>query len=827
MKRISLIGLAFISPILADEVNLGDIDVSNSNISTTNTQIGEYSSSRTLSREKLDKITSKNHDIGEALKTNPNVILNTKGNPSDKSGEINPQNFSINGASFYQNNFLVDGINFNNDMDPTRTTSLYKNIWRGPGLGSQAANLSTDLFETLEVIDSSVSAKYGNFLGGVINAKTRDPRPGFHGIASLSYTSGKWSKSFYDELIIDKYKDQRGWIDTSDFVKKRYRIGLEGYLSEDFGLIFDYTRYQSKFKNKTKPSIRDASISKFPDDKRLNENFYIKGVWNVTEALTLKPTFIYAPQVNHSFIEDDLNSATDAKFGGYIGQLEANLQTNLVQIDQTLNYTNYQMSRYFDEHILYSYKYSDIKNWGGYKKDYSYYGGLGDVQEKQNQLGYKADVTFNEILTGKIAHKFGTGIELSHQDATLKTPKPFIQYDEPKALPDGYVCSSGDLLCVNDNSFMGNGQFLSRKFYFGDVNSKVNLDSLAFYLEDEMKYSRFKFRPGLRLDRDSMTNSLRIAPRFVTQYDILGDESNFIGLGLNRYYGRNLFAYKLYSDFYAHYYKYTRTSPDEGFKEIFNDKNAQANSDFKTPHDDELSLFYTGDIKNARFNVKYVKRKTKNEIISIWHENSGDEYIEGLDNSYRTYENGGKANTDIYTLSIQNITPMQFYSTTHNAELALTYMHQKKNFTDYSTSGMDTLVVYNNKIIKRGDLPVVAYYVPYIARFNYNIGIPAANLNITNFFNYTGKTNSFIVGKNPQFPNLREYRKVTMPGYFTWDMKFAYNQPIKKNVEFFANLDINNILNDKHSINAWLSSGSTYFDYGVGRNIWLEAGLKW
>jgi len=41
----------------------------------------------------------------------------------------------------------------------------------------------------------------------VINTKTRDPKEGFHGILSTSYTSKKWSKIFIDPLVEQNYTD--------------------------------------------------------------------------------------------------------------------------------------------------------------------------------------------------------------------------------------------------------------------------------------------------------------------------------------------------------------------------------------------------------------------------------------------------------------------------------------------------------------------------------------------------------------------------------------------------------------------------------------------
>ena len=82
-----------------------------------------------LTRADMDMITSKNHGITDLLKGNPNVAFSAKNAKSVRAGDLAPQDISINGASYYQNNFTLDGASINNDLDPknargtTTTTS--------------------------------------------------------------------------------------------------------------------------------------------------------------------------------------------------------------------------------------------------------------------------------------------------------------------------------------------------------------------------------------------------------------------------------------------------------------------------------------------------------------------------------------------------------------------------------------------------------------------------------------------------------------------------------------------------------------------------------
>lgn len=823
MKKIGLFIVCAVSVLSAEEVDLGVANVLGESDSS-HSQISDYSSSTTLNRAKLDTITSKNHDISEVLKTNPSVAFNPKTNTATQEGEISPQDISISGAKFYQNSYLIDGMSFNNDIDPDGYRILYKNIWKGPVMGSQSINLDTDLLESIEVLDSSVSAKFGGFQGGVVNAKTRDPKRDFHGTTSYGYSSGDWSKSFIDPLVKNNYENSLGWEDKSDFVKQRYRYGMEGYVSDTFGLLFDYTKNQSVIHMKTKPSLMDPTVSSFPDQKRTAENYFIKGVWHPTDRLVIKPSILYSKQLNNAFMEGTLGSNTEAKLGGYVATVEAALDLDTVLIEQSLSFSKYDSSRYFENDSLYAYRFSNLKNWGVGTK--SAYGGLGDIEQAQNNMSYKLDFSVKEFESSVIKHKVKTGVEFFHEDGIYKTASPYTYYTVPTALPGGYICTAGDMTCVNDDSFSGAGQYFGKKSVYSGVDTKANMDKISYYIEDEMKYERFKIRPGIRIERDSITDDINVAPRFVTEYDLLADDTNFVGFGLNRYYGRNLFAYKIYSDMNSHYNTYTRTAPNAAWVQTTNALNDQANKDYKTPYDDEFSLFYRGDIDNARLNLKYVNRHSQDEIVQVSRANSGADAISGLDTTYSYYVNDGKSKTDIVTFSIQNIEPLMINGLKNNLELALTYTDKKSNFGTYGDSDITDKVLYNGNVISYSELPVVTYYTPFTAKLSHNIETPFINTTLSNFLNFIGKTDALIWGWDSA-KSMDSYETVKLSSYYTWDMRIAYKQPLGKGVQFFANLDINNILNDKHAVNGAISNSKIYYDYATGRNVWLEVGFNW
>ena len=79
---------------------------------------------------------------------------------------------SISGARPYENYFSVDGVGLNSLLDPladgpTEVSSV-------PG-HPQRTFINRNLIDSITVYDSNVPARYGYFLGGVVDAKTRLP----------------------------------------------------------------------------------------------------------------------------------------------------------------------------------------------------------------------------------------------------------------------------------------------------------------------------------------------------------------------------------------------------------------------------------------------------------------------------------------------------------------------------------------------------------------------------------------------------------------------------------------------------------------------------
>ena len=74
-------------------------------------------------KKDIEKTPNSSKNITDFLKVNPSVQFNRNSRTGKNQGELSPQDISINGGLAYDNKFLINGINFNNNINPTSTAA--------------------------------------------------------------------------------------------------------------------------------------------------------------------------------------------------------------------------------------------------------------------------------------------------------------------------------------------------------------------------------------------------------------------------------------------------------------------------------------------------------------------------------------------------------------------------------------------------------------------------------------------------------------------------------------------------------------------------------
>ncbi|MGP1580479.1 MAG: TonB-dependent receptor plug domain-containing protein [Wolinella sp.] len=854
MKRL-IIGLfaAFYLLGYAQEVQLEEVKVQAARKSSGISKKTPHLSGTTLNKETIDSTPTPSRGLTDLLKGNPNVQFGNSQVTSKNLGEIDPQDISINGAKFYQNNFMVDGFNVNNDLDPSHRASSIAGIGGKdiPDLGSisQGVNLDPDLVENLTVYDSSVSAKYGGFQGGVISAKTRNPRRGFHGKVSVAHSRDAWTSYHIDELEHREFYNSFDPQKQPRFQKWKQNLLLDGHLTDKLGLLFSYSRTYSKIPLVAYRS-KNFSVAEEHTVHRENENYLLKLSYHASDRLMITPSILYAPSSATYFRDDTRDSFSSMKSGGITTGIATDYELDFAKFSQKLGYSVLESSK--DAEKEYWFQWIPHGNPAWWKKLWGYEGGYGDVKQEQKTLSYEASLEVEPLELVGIEHRLATGIELKSSKGTFEIPKGFFSVSAPKPLPGGSNCLPDDPFC-SANPLWGGATYYHtvwQKYLKGKV--ETSLTQISLWAEDEMKIENLTLRPGLRFDSDSYMKKNTLAPRFASTYDLFGDGDTLFTLGANRYYGRSSYAYALkgnrdklkeqwvrrQNNAYSPWVPNTalnlkRQKSDHLFREL------------KIPYDDELALGVSQNIANFNLTAKYVHRRGRDLVVSSTAKREGIA-LDGTKykDDATVYTNRGKSRSDVYTLKLKNIAPYEIGDTRHNFEFVINSTKTKSNVNTYDTANSDLdgvindpIIKYNGKYIRYSERPAQDFNRPWTAQLSVISQLPslwhlvwANSLRVGAGYEAVAKKGTELY----QGEQIDVYGSRRMDTTFTWDTKIslAWDMPLRSQI--FVNVDILNIL-DRKNITGVASKivtarPRTYADvmtYETGRQFWLETGYRW
>ncbi|WP_323165580.1 TonB-dependent receptor [Pseudomonas bubulae] len=786
-----------------------------------------FQGEQVIDRQMIEDLPSGNGDITSLLRTNPNVQFDNSQLSSKNPGEIAPADISINGARPWQNLFIVDGMSMNNDLDPGNSNDDFDEI---PGR-SQGLALDTDLLENIKVYDSNVPVEFGGFNGGVVEANTRDPRKELHGKVSVQMTRSEWTRYHLnkDDPDLENFKAGFGNNYQPDFEKVITRATLEGHLTDNFGLLGTFSRKESTMPTRLfSVANQTETAMETEEQSRRIDNYFLKATWQINEDWKLDTTLTHAPETARTYGPNSLVSGRDMDAGGDSISTRLVWNAPLARVEQNLSWSELNTSRYSDRDYMILWRTSASRDWS--TSAFATEGGFGDIEETQKTLAYKLKADWNSFKWLGVDHSLQTGLELSQNSASYERGTPYSSYAVDKATS----CTGNDPLCSMAPTINGwPGQYANKMTV---TQGKIAFDtrSWALYLQDEMHYKRLTVRPGIRVDGDNYMNQITFAPRLATELDVFGDGKTRLTAGANRYYGRNLYAYRLrdgIASMSTEYTRKTQTSDWELSKHIANDNKF---NQLKVPYDDELTLGLSHVQWNTEFAVKYVNRKGRDQISRAWGAQIGEpsEDTSTLAANYYTYYNGGKSDADIYTLSITPLQPFNLGSTRTTAQFAMDWSKiNNTGLSSYSASigaiyVEDPTIQYDGKVMKYSDMPASNYNRPWTARLTTVTEVEPLHLTWTNFLRYRdGYRRIASTNKKVEHEGSSVYvwEETPFSGALTWDTRVAWEMPTAKDQAVFVNLDVSNLL-DKTIVSSTDTNG--VLNYEVGRQFMLEVGYK-
>ncbi|WP_175653172.1 TonB-dependent receptor [Pseudomonas sp. Marseille-P9899] len=793
-------------------------------------QTVDYQSERTLDRTLIKAMPAGNGDITSLLRTNPSVQFDDAQLGGKAPGEIGPANISINGARYWQNLFVLDGMSMNNDIDPGSTLNTYDQVeGRSQGLA-----VDTDLLQDIKVYDSNVPASYGGFNGGVVEANTRTPTRDFHGKVSVQMTRSEWTRYHIDQNDpkVADFEAGYGNSNQPEFDKLITRATLEGYLTDNVGLLANFSRKDSTIPTRTFPlSQTSAQATEEHEQNRRIDNYFLKSVWQINQDWALDVSLTHAPETARTYGPSALDSGRDTTAGGDSAIARLVWNASLATVEQNLSWSRLENSRSSDSDYLIAWRPSTTKNWSN--SIAATEGGFGDIEQQQQSLGYKLKADWNAFHALGLEHSLQTGLELASSSTYYDRSTPYTSYGIA-GMTSTATCVGNDPLCsVGKTSNGWAGQYAKTKTI---TQGKVEFEtrSWALFVQDEMRWGQLKIRPGVRLDSDDYMDQTTLAPRLAADLDVFGDNQTHLTAGANRYYGRNLSAYRLRDGVASLQRNYSRASQTADWVYTSRVANGAKFNQLDVPYDDELTLGLSQIQWNTEFALKYVKRLGRDQISRAWGSQIGQPSSDTstLAANYFTYYNGGKSTSETWTLTVTPLRDFALWGTRTSGQVALDWTDTKSSgLSDYTTSiGLtyvdDPMIQYDGQFIRYSDRPADNYNRPWTARLTTLTEIPAFNLNWTNFLRYRDgyrrmAATGAIVDYNGQ--DARVWKEKAYAGALSWDTRLAWELPTAHEQAVFVNLDVTNLL-DKAIVSN--TDADDYANYEVGRQFMVEVGYR-
>lgn len=806
------------------DANMGEITVTASTLPTV----------EKLDREMIVNMASINGDLTSQLKLNPNIQYSEDHLSSYTGGEIAPAEISIHGAKPYQNEILLDGVSIANDIDPgnkliTATPDLI------PG-SAQSLAVDSSILCDIEVMDSNVSAEYGRFTGGVVTSRVCSARKKLGGSVSVGYTSSGWSELFIDPNRQQEFDQSSNEKYQPRFRKWTYKSTLETRPREDWGLLISAVRKTSEIPlQRSATSNQDSSISQEVTQRRKQDTLLLKTDYTPAGSPhKAELTMVYAPTANTYFIQNFRDGDFTIDGGGLnlSGRLDS--RYDVVTLTNQLSYSRNQQSRRSDADTYRLWRWSPEKNWGdpaAAANPTSGEGAWGDIDQELKSVEYKFRSVFKPWTWGASRHRVTAGLEARRQQAEYARLKDLYYYYTQVSLPttgamsscqrddgsiDAVACSTSPTLV------QGVGQYFRNLMIYHAGNFDLTSNTGAAYVEDDISWRTLTLRAGLRADRDSLTGNTSTAPRLKLGWQAA--DPLYLDLGLNRYYGRNLFAYALQEKIGTLKTTQNRTSTLT-FGAPTTTRPENRLEDLRSPYDDEVTtgLTYDGDLLAGPLSLRFTRRNGHDQIVKVLKRGQAD----CNSNQCYIYTNNGGSTAKDFTISWSNARAFKTGKVATRMWVAANKSDVTTNYSTYaSTAGSDvtddTLINYDGKVIRYSEKPADNYNRPWTLRIGAMSTIASQQLTISNILRVRGGyqqivENGTVIHEGASIDN---YEKTNLPRSTAIDTVVHWTPRVYRDQRLDVKLTIENLTNKKNQ----MTVSDSYVAYERGRTFALEIG---
>ena len=666
--------------------------------------------------------------LADVLRANPAVDFSRESQLSANSAVLRPAEISIHGQPFYQNAFLIDGMDATNDLNP----GAAEDIWSTPSLvqphgGSspQGYYVDTNLIESVEVYDSNIPAEYGGFLGGVVGIELK--RYSGEDLIAVAYGLGRdeWEQFHVSEDDLTAADYYRAAF-TPDYRKSRLGVGVLQGIGE-LGLAMSISRQQSTFAQRYEKRYH---IDR-QEEQRLEYDDTIDNVLGRVDtelgSTALGLSFRHARRRHDGltsttydgrFEQDHDGNGVTLEIERPIGQGKLELGVGLDRLEDILD---------SDSNLFAFHEYAE-----GSATEAQYYGAFGDSHQSQTRMSITPKWTLAPHRIGEVEHEIVLGSQLTLTDSYYKRSADvvFEQYwcvrDQGR---EGCQDQDGD-------GVSGPGdEYIARisNYYEGEVD--LTYASAGVYAQSSMTLRRWVFEPGLRIDWNDYLGNVDVSPRVSMQWDAFDNDRTILVAGVNRYYGRSFFRYQL-NDAISGWRDSTQFNANGSVRRVLTYDDRSGRSDLSTPYSDEWMVGWTQAIGKSTLRTQFVNRERRDGV-------SRERLCLDPDDSRcreytYVYANKGRSSVQSVGMRLESVEAMRFGPTATTFTLSLSYRNATSNSQDndaYDDPIEQDLIYYDGSLRTVDELPAWDYNVPFGTSFNAKTFVPGWNVVWSNFVN--------------------------------------------------------------------------------------------
>jgi hypothetical protein len=462
--------------------------------------------------------TNITHDEVEKLATPRTLQGIATLSPSVSENSPNAGQLVINGAFAFDNIFMVNGVDVNDNL-----------------FASPQNLFIEDAIEETQTLTSGISAEYGRFSGGVVNAITKSGGNVFSGSGRVNFLNAAWSQETPFEVA-------RG-ITRPDQLQETYEGTLGGPIVKDHLWFFSAGRY-AKVDNPITTQQTGVQV--------------IQNDLNKRGELKLTGTFAQ----NHTIQGGYLNNArTVSNTSGILSLIADPASLITRSLPNSYYYTNYRgvLGGGWLAEAQYSQRHFEFQGDGGPAStnilDSPFFSNsFGLVYHAPYFCACDPEQRNNRQLTGAVTsfwtgggrHQTKGGLEWFRSQRTGGNSQSATQY----VFNTDWVTDAGGQP-VRDAQGRLIPLFVpgesSIDFYPAVIGATLNIDNTSLYVQDHWAINahwsadlgaRYEHVRALSTGDILSVDNNRIVPRLATSYDILGNGDHVVHATYGQYSGR-------------------------------------------------------------------------------------------------------------------------------------------------------------------------------------------------------------------------------------------------------------------------------------------------